>query len=142
MPGGGAPPAAPSSSSPSSALQLFALLQLFVGLRLFVRLRIRTRRRTEDPGDVGQVEHGEEDAQALNNGGPELAVELQPVEAVPSVHGLDAGFPVPENPLPWGCLGLEAIRQEVVYELLVVGGPHDAGAGTSPNGDKRAWDPR
>ena len=101
-------------------------LQLFARLRIAVSLLIRTRRGTEGPGDVRQVEQGQEDAQALNNGRPELAVELHPVEAVPSFHTLDDGLPIREDALPLGRLGLEPVRQEVVYEVLVVGGPHDA----------------
>ena len=45
---------------------------------------------TEDAGHVGEVEHGEEDADAFDDGGPELGVELEPVVPVPAFDGGDA----------------------------------------------------
>ena len=51
----------------------------------------RPRRwRAEHAGHVRQVEHGEEDAHTLHDGGPELGIELEPVVVVPALDGRDA----------------------------------------------------
>ena len=77
----------------------------------------------EDAGHVREVEHGQEDADAFDDGRPELGVELEPVVAVPAFDGGDALGVLARRPAVVLDGGRDAEGREGVEEFPVEGGP-------------------
>ena len=53
------------------------------------RRRGERRGRTEDPGNVGEIKHGEKDADPFNDRGAQLGVQREPIVLVPAIHGTE-----------------------------------------------------
>ena len=96
--------------------------------------RCRRLRRgwAEHAGHVREVEHGEEDAHAFDDGGPELGVQLEPVVLVPALDGGDALRVLARRPGVFFDAGRDAERGESVEQFLVVGSAEAAAGGRFP----------